>query len=439
MMLQDISGRYSSGPAPVKRARPAERRKLHIIVLGGRDPNDLESWSGVPKHIVNGLRSQGHEVTTIGPLPSLETAWPRLKGLYYRLVRQDYVVIRDPAMVRARMLKANELLRMQPPADAVVVMHAADAAYLETEAPLILVHDATWQQLLDFYPRYRRDRLAPETIAGGREIDARALANCDGVIYSSSWPLRSVVADYGIDTGKIAVHPFGANIAHAPGKDELQRSIKDRGQGVCRLLLVGRDWVRKGGDSAVAVAQELHDRGLPVELQIVGCNPPDAVPDFVRRFGFLSKDNPAHAPQLRQLLLAADFFLLPTKADCTPIALNEAAAFGLPVATTAIAGIPDMVDESWGVALPPDAPAGDYAQWILSAYTDRSRYASMARAARERFDRLGNWDTFCRSLTGLIDELRSPDRVRRASGVKSNRASGAEFRERSSGDAIYES
>ena len=378
-MLQDISGRYSSGPAPVKRARPAERRKLHIIVLGGRDPNDLESWSGVPKHIVSGLRSQGHEVTTIGPLPSLETAWPRLKGLYYRLVRrQDYVVIRDPAMVRARMLKANELLRTQPPADAVVVMHAADAAYLETEAPLILVHDATWQQLLDFYPRYRRDRLAAETIAGGREIDARALANCDGVIYSSSWPLRSVVADYGIDTGKIAVHPFGANIAHAPGKDELQRSIKDRGQGVCRLLLVGRDWVRKGGDSAVAVAQELHDRGLLVELQIVGCDPPGAVPDFVRRFGFLSKDNPAHAAQLRQLLLAADFFLLPTKADCTPIALNEAAAFGLPVATTAIAGIPDMVDESWAWrSLPMRLPAT-----MRSGYFPRIRTAAAMRAWR---------------------------------------------------------
>jgi hypothetical protein len=155
---------------------------MRFVLLGHIDPNDEGFWSGTPANIARTLRNAGHEVATIGPLLPHVTLWGRVKGRFYRHVSgRVYLINRDPALVRARAMQANQLLRNYAEADAIVVFYGPDAAYLEGLAPLILVNDATWAGLLDFYPGYERSNLARETVACGFELDRRALANCDRV------------------------------------------------------------------------------------------------------------------------------------------------------------------------------------------------------------------------------------------------------------------
>jgi hypothetical protein len=71
----------------------------------------------------------------------------------------------------------------------------------------------------------------------------------------------------------VAVVPFGANLMDVPSGDDVRRRLSaplDRS--TCTLLLLGRDWHRKGADQAVeairllraaAVDARLHAGGLP--------------------------------------------------------------------------------------------------------------------------------------------------------------------------------
>ena len=61
--------------------------------------------------------------------------------------------------------------------------------------------------------------------------------------------------------------------------------------------------------------------------------------------GVLDKDNPEGARTLREMYERACFFLLPSRAECTPIVLAEAAAYGLPVVASATGGMAAMLRE----------------------------------------------------------------------------------------------
>jgi len=392
---------------------------LHLIVAGGDDPSDDHTWSGTPKSLIAELRRRGHLVTVAGPLSPLETCQVRAKRWFYRYVRDKrYIPSRDPIAVGARQDALNAMVRAAGPAGAVIALDAGDTAILRCDAPLIFVHDATWHDLLDFYPRYDRRRLAPETIAGGHELTRMALANCDRVIYSSNWAAASARANYGLNSSKIRVHPFGANLTTVPTAEAVRCSIVRRGQGVCRLLFVGVDWWRKGGDIAIAVTRALVASGIPAELYVVGSDPPAGADPVVRAHGFLDRKNKIQAAELTSLFAEADFLLLPSRADCSPIVLSEAAANGLPVVSTAVGGIPEIMGEgSWGQLFAPNAPAADYAAWIARTFADRALYEFMARRARQEYENRLSWEAFGQMLVAEIEALRPRSETRASAAV----------------------
>lgn len=386
----------------------APRAQMHLVVIGGLDPAATDTWSGAPRAIVDALRQQGHRVSTIGPLQRLETGWPRLKAWWHRRINgKAYLAVRDPSIVQRRLAALQASLRKLEPYDAVIAWHAADAAIVRARAPTIFVHDATWRRLLDFYPRYERRRLTASTIAQGEALDRIAIENCTRVIYSSHWAADSARTDYGTPASKIVVQSFGANLSPIPTDEALRPWVAERGRGACRLLFVGLDWRRKGGDVAIAVAHQLNERGLTCELDVAGAQPPAGPDRYVRWHGLLSQRNPVAMRRLATLFARADFLILPTRADCTPIVLNEAAAFGLPSATTAVGGIPELVgDSGWARAFPVNAPAEAFADWIECCYRDRGRYHQMVWLARSEYARRLNWATFARALTDVIAQLR---------------------------------
>jgi glycosyltransferase involved in cell wall biosynthesis len=382
---------------------------MHLVVVGGLDPAADDTWSGVPKAMVDALREAGHRVSTAGPLPRLETGWPRLEAWWQtRIAGKTYLPVRDPAVVQRRAKPLAAMLRALEPYDAVIAWHAADAAIVGASAPLIFVHDATWNLLLDFYPQYRRHRLTESTIAGGKALDAKTLENCAHAIYSSHWAADAAQREYGVPARKLAVHPFGVDLRLVPTDDDLRAGIAKRGRGPCRLLFVGVDWRRKGGDEAIDIARCLNARGIACELDAAGADPPADRPDWVHAHGRLLRTDPLGRSRLASLLLRADFLVLPTLADCTPIILSEAAAFGLPSVTMAVGGIPEIIGETgWAKAFPPGTRADAFADWIAHVYGDRARYQELAWLARREYAHRLNWPSFVRNLTAIVGELQS--------------------------------
>ena len=195
--------------------------------------------------------------------------------------------------------------------------------------------------MIDFYPEFTN--LCEETLRNGRQMEQAALSSCRLAIFASEWAAKTAVENYNVDNSKVKVVPFGANLAPIPDADKVQRAIASRGSGVCKLLFVGVDWHRKGGDKALAVTSMLNQRGLKAELHVVGCTPPSLLPGSSRTYGYLSKNNDKQKELLSRLYLESDFLILPSEAESFGIVIAEANAFGLPALTTNVGGIGTVV------------------------------------------------------------------------------------------------
>ena len=105
---------------------------------------------------------------------------------------------------------------------------------------------------------------------------------------------------------------------------------------------------------------------------------------------------------VREWLPSMDLFVLPTYSDMSPWAAVEAACIGLPVVSSAIGGLPDIVahGES-GFLLTPDDDHG-FVQAIEYLLDDSGARARMAKAARAHFD--ANFDP-AKLATSFFDRL----------------------------------
>jgi glycosyltransferase involved in cell wall biosynthesis len=376
---------------------------MKFVFLHHGDPLRDGLWSGIPRHIILTLRDMGHEVVLIDRLKPESQFRYRVRTAVYRyLLGKIYVMNRDARILRSRTKEANRRLAKEADANAIIVTSPPDSAFVDPKVPVVIIHDATFYQLLDYYPGYERVSFCRETIEGGVRVDKRALSNSDAIIYSSQWAKASAVQDYGIQESKIHVIPFGANLKVAPTDEQVSSYLKSRGSRTMKLFFLGKEWYRKGGDVAVAVAQEIEDLGVPVELHVVGCKPNGAVPPFVKVYGLLDKEVTEEAELIWNLFRTSDYFILPTRADAFGIVFAEAAAFGLPIMTTDTGGVKEVMKEKWGIALPVDADPALYARWAVENFFDRQNYEQMVWNARKDYELRLNWQAFGKQLEEIV-------------------------------------
>jgi glycosyltransferase involved in cell wall biosynthesis len=290
--------------------------------------------------------------------------------------------------------------------DAVLSPGTIPVAYLETSLPLVTWTDATFASMLDYYPEF--SGVSPHRTRAGHEMERAALSRVDAAVYSSAWAARSAVEDYGADPARVSVIPFGANLENEPDGAEVARAIEARSRQECRLLFMGVDWDRKGGDIALALASRLTESGVPTRLTVIGCRPAGTRRSgLVDSFGFVPKSTADGEATIRRLLGGSHFLCLPSRADCTPIACCEASAYGLPSLVMKTGGVESVVRHGAnGWVFDPEPfveRAADAIARGMSAYDDV--YLPLAAACREEYlDRL-NWAVSASTVLELVSRL----------------------------------
>lgn len=181
--------------------------------------------------------------------------------------------------------------------------------------------------------------------------------------------------------------------------------------GEVRLVLVGRVSPRKGTDVAVRALAELHRRGRPVRLDIVGDVFPGyewyddevrplveelGVQDRVRRVPFQDDVWPCFAE--------ADIVLVPSRVEPFGNVAVEAALAGRPVVASSVQGLIEIVEPGRsGLLAPPGDPTA-LAHAVEVLLDDWPQALQMAATARQQAERRFSPTAYA---AGLVDVLSS--------------------------------
>lgn len=386
---------------------------MKVAYVTAYDVSNVRKVNGAGQYIAECLRDQSISLEHINVqhAPAVYLARALLKAgelLHRRLHATTYVSTRSRLLARVYARQVEARLRTSD-ADLIfspICPGSLPTSYVKSQLPIVIWTDATFAGLLNFYPGFTN--LAPRTIADGLANERAALERCRLAIFSSEWAARTAVEHHGMARANIAVVPFGPYMRDLPDLADVRRLVEARSTSRCRLLFMGRDWHRKGGDIALETVRELRARGVEAELTIAGGTPTtDApLPDYVRALGFLSKADQQGRQTIRRLYAESHFLLIPSRADCAPAAVREASAYGVPSVASDVGGLDTLVrDGSNGQVFPTGTAATAYADYIAGVFGDAARYRRLALASFAEYEARLSWASAGRSVKELLSEV----------------------------------
>jgi len=275
-----------------------------------------------------------------------------------------------------------------------------EVAGVKTNIPIVYCSDATCSLYLKDY----KIELEPEEIELEEREEALAISKASKLVYPSAWAANSAISDYQAEPNKIKLVPFGANLDDC---DLASAVLSKKQHQVCRLLFVGKDWDRKGGNLAFDTLICLQKMGIDAELVMVGSKLPEKVrSDKLTVIPYLNKNDPQQRQQLNELFFRANFLIFPTRAECYGIVLCEANAFGLPTLATDVGGISTIIENGKnGYMLPLSATGNDYANLIAKLFFARELYNQLVLASRKEYERRLNWNKWAESMEEVFLSL----------------------------------
>lgn len=292
------------------------------------------------------------------------------KDLTPRWLPVSYRVSQLPWTVTGSLLARRAIAGAFDQIDGLLV-HTATIAVLSADylwrKPAILSTDATplnKRDMRGWYGLPRRSRMTEWAKRRTYETVFRAAA---GLVAFSQWAKTSFVEDYHCDEKSVCVIP--------PGVDVEQFVPAERTNELPKILFVGADFERKGGDLLLDVFRKrLRGRAELVLVTAAEVPPEQGVA--------VHRDVSAKSQKLIDLYSQCDIFALPTRADAHSLACMEAMAAALPVVATRVGGIPDLIQEGkTGILIAPDdADALTQAlEWLVSNAELRRKMGQLGR------------------------------------------------------------
>jgi glycosyltransferase involved in cell wall biosynthesis len=370
---------------------------MRIAFLSQGDLNNPSVSSGMPHFIFRELAKRSKKIAHFST-PSLDRFLFRSQTALRRSGMSGFDPLREDIAARTYSLFLHRELKAFDPDIVFAVVASPMIARLKSVAPIVHFSDSTYASLLNYYPGCTG--LSRRTIRQGNLMESRALQNATIILFPSQWATDSAINDYKIDPAKIHTVPIGANFYAVEPTSFVSSNWSD----VCRLLFVGVDWERKGGDVARAVLVELLNRGVRAELHVVGCNPPagHSHPQMVCH-GFLTKTS--DQAKLTELFSRAAFLIVPSRQEAYGIVFAEASAFGTPSLATRTGGIPSVVQQGVnGFLFAPEATAAEYVDKICQLWGNQTAYMAIRRSSHQRFLDTLNWTTWGDRVMEIIGQ-----------------------------------
>lgn len=207
------------------------------------------------------------------------------------------------------------------------------------------------------------------------------------IVTGSELTRRGLIERDGLEPDRVAAFPIGIDVEQfkpgRPDRDLRQELTLPPGHRLVGLISYLRSY--KGHEYFIDAAARVRSRAKDVTFLIVGEGPEEArlrsyvvslgLAQQVRLLGF--RDD------LLNVFRSLDLFVIPSvEGDTIPQVLMQALAMGLPVVSTTVGSIPDVVqDGRTGFVVPP-RNADALAERILTLLDDPARRTEMGRRGR---------------------------------------------------------
>ena len=230
-------------------------------------------------------------------------------------------------------------------------------AFMEDMDVLLLANSDTAIRLLPSV----RSRTAPTTLVFIQNVEvtkdqvlagwlyplARQYdASIDGYVVPARRTADQIVG-FGVAAHKVLVVP-NAPIYRPPNGWDLEQSAGPRSTGLperpLRILYAGRFDRQKGMDRLGRILEGLEQHRIPVEARLVGRVVLDAEP-VPTGPNVVIEPPTFDAQSMSELFEWADCLVLPSRWEGLPLVMLDAMAFGVPVITTDVGGIPEYVSD----------------------------------------------------------------------------------------------
>jgi len=276
--------------------------------------------------------------------------------------------------------------------------------------PSVVSLDATPRQYDRLGDGYQH-AVGPDWLERGKWwLSRRCFRLARHLVTWSEWACQGLVQEYEVPPEKVTVIPPGVDTAAFPSTGPRV----DAGQPV-RILFVGGDFERKGGPLLLEAFRRLRQSAAAgpaqfdptpiVELNVVTRAELPPEPGVIVHTGLHPND-----ARLMQLYAQCDIFCLPTLADCLPLVLMEAGAAGLPLVSTQLAAIPEIVQDGRTGLLVPPADAITLAQALGRLVADAPLRAALGSGAQElvrrQFDAQANSKRLVELIKHVVDRGR---------------------------------
>jgi len=351
------------------------------------------TWSYIPLLLRQGLIDAGLRVHDIDAQPPLLLQAP-LAAALTTLGQRPWKYARPYRAVEARRVQ-RAVRRLRPDA----VLEVADLV-APTVAPTWLYQDTNFAVAAEHFHTLGHDRVStiPTNLATLQRLageQLQLLRRLDGVFTMGHW-----FRDYLVNTGAVAaerVHAVGGGITpdYLVAPPRVFKPAAERR----RLLFVGGEFHRKGGDWLVEAVAKLNRQGdRRVMLTIAG--PPEwplptPPPDWIDYRGTLPRD------QVRQLFLDHDLFVMPSRYEAYGLVFLEAQALGMPCIGRQAWAMPELIEPGVGGAIWAGEDTDVLAGLIRATLDDDDLYHRCAARAPE-FARANTWTAVAQRMHAVM-------------------------------------
>jgi glycosyltransferase involved in cell wall biosynthesis len=351
-------------------------------------------------HAVHGQRLRRE----LSKYPDIEPAWMPILAWAPDLWQHLPVIKSNLTLLSG--LRSRDQLRHQSGQFDALYCHTQEAAVLlgpyMKRIPTVLSLDATPINMDSIGEAYDHGQRSRPVERAKHLLTRRAFHRAAHLVTFSSWAKNSLINDYGVPEARVTVNTPGVDLTLWHRSDARQIDVSN--QWTPRILFVGGDFRRKGGATLVKCATEMQGE---CTVDIV-TNQPVNEADGVSNLR-IYRSVKADSPELLALYRGADIFALPTTGDCLVLAIIEAMAMSLPVVTTSVGGVAEVVVHGeTGLLIPPDSP-GTLIEAIRFLRSDPARCRAMGEAGRLRVQRHFDGTQSYRRLVELIRHIAAGD------------------------------